>query len=121
MLALVGRRRMNIEAGAAQVDSLADHVERPDRRVIEGSQGFVSIIIRRPHAYWFLTDLGGGEQAARNINATPAGVVIDGGDLLPIPSLFFLDADKNVLGRVALTDDGARDKTLDLMAKLGSR
>ena len=82
---------------------------------------YVRVIIRRPHAYWFLIDLNGGEDAARNINATPAGVVIDDGDLLPIPSLFFLDADKNVLGHVALVDDGAREKTLDLMAALGSR
>lgn len=50
-----------------------------------------------------------------------AGVVIDNGDLLPIPSFYFLDSDKNVLGNVALADDGALDKLLELMAELGTR
>jgi len=50
-----------------------------------------------------------------------AGVVIDNGDLLPIPSFYFLDADKKVLGSVALAGDGALDKSLELMADLASR
>ncbi len=50
-----------------------------------------------------------------------AGVVIDNGDLLPIPGFYFLDSDKNVLGNVALADDGALDKSLELMAELAAR
>jgi hypothetical protein len=102
-----------------EVDSLSGIVHDP--RVIAGSQDFIRIIIRRPHAYWFLMDLGGGDDDSRSISATPAGVIIDGGDLLPIPSFFFLDADKNVLGNVALADDGATAKTLELMAELAAR
>jgi len=102
-----------------EVDSLSGIVHDP--RVIAGSQDFVRIIIRRPHAYWFLMDLGGGDDDSRSISATPAGVIIDGGDLLPIPSFYFLDADKNVLGNVALADDGALDRSLELMAELAAR
>ncbi|MEE8458482.1 MAG: PDZ domain-containing protein [Phycisphaerales bacterium] len=102
-----------------EVDSLSGIVHDP--RVIAASQDFVRIIIRRPHAYWFLMDLGGADDDSRSISATPAGVVIDGGDLLPIPSFYFLDADKQVLGNVALADDGALDKSLELMAELGTR
>jgi len=56
-----------------------------------------------------------------DMGSDSAGVVIDNGDLLPIPSFYFLDADKNVLGNVALADDGALDKSLELMAELGTR
>ena len=102
-----------------EVDSLSGIVHDP--RVVAGSQDFVRIIIRRPHAYWFLMDVGGGDDTSRSISATPAGVVIDDGDLLPIPSFFFLDSDKQVLGNVALAEPAAGEKVLDLMAELGSR
>jgi hypothetical protein len=77
----------------------------------------VRIIIRRPHAYWFLSELGR-EQEPMSVSATPAGVVIDGGNLLPIPSFFFIDPDQNVLGNIALAQPDALPKTLALMANL---
>jgi len=76
----------------------------------------VTIIIRRPHAYWFL-ELGR-EEEPMSVSATPAGVVIDGGDLLPIPSFFFIDPDQNVLGNIALAQPDALPKTLELMKDL---
>ena len=98
-----------------EVDSLSAIVDDP--QIVEGSQDFVRIIIRRPHAYWFLSELGR-EQEPMSVSATPAGVVIDGGNLLPIPSFFFIDPDQNVLGNIALAQPDALPKTLELMANL---
>ena len=98
-----------------EVDSLSAIVDDP--QIVEGSRDFVRIIIRRPHAYWFLFELDG-EEEPRNVSATPDGVVINDGDLLPIPSFFFIDTDHNVLGNVGLAQSDALGKTLGLMKDL---
>ncbi len=102
-----------------EIDSLSAIVDDP--QVVEGSRDFVSIIIRRPHAYWFLEDIGNDGRESLSIRATPAGLYIDDDDLLPIPSFFFLDADRTVLGNVALAGPSAREEVLDHMEKLASR
>jgi len=102
-----------------EIDSLSAIVDDP--RVVEGSRDFVSIIIRRPHAYWFLQDIGSNGRMSLSVRGTPDGLYINDDDLLPIPSLFFLDADRTVLGNVALAEPAARDKVLDHMEKLASR
>jgi len=98
-----------------EVESLSAIVNDP--RIVEGSQNFVRIIIRRPHAYWFLFELDG-EEEPMSVSATPEGVVINQGDLLPIPSFFFIDPDRNVLGNVGLAQPDALAKALELMEAL---
>ncbi len=101
-----------------EVDSLSRILG--DAEIVMGSEPFVRIIIRRPHAYWFLEDIGGADKATDSVLATPRGLTISGGELLPIPGIFFIDPDRAVLGRVALTDADARDRLLEIMEQLGS-
>lgn len=58
-----------------------------DAKVIEAANGFVRLVLRRPHAYKFSADHGD----------------------TPIPGLVVLDADGKVVGSLALpAEDSAR-------------
>ncbi len=101
-----------------EVESLAEVVDDP--LVVEGAQGFVTVIIRRPHAYWFLEKIAGLNRQTDTIIATPRGLELPKGGTLPIPGIYFLDADQAVLGEVALAEPGARRKLLELMEDLST-
>ena len=90
-----------------------------DVNIVEGSEPFVRVIIRRPHAYWFLEEIAGNDRGAGRVLATPSGLDLDG-KLLPIPGIFFIDPDRAVLDRVALSGDDARNRLLRVMEQLGS-
>lgn len=72
-----------------------------DPAVVDAAQDFVRIIIRRPHAYFFLerafADAGGIE------SGIPAGCRIADGTLAPLPGLYLVSAEGEVENRIALT------------------
>jgi len=70
------------------------------------AERYVTLIIRRPHAYWFLEQVSDLDENAQ-ILALPSGLKLSNGELLPIPSVFVLDAKRNVIDRIALTDTNA--------------
>ena len=69
------------------------------------------IIIRRPHAYFFL-----GEQFKDQggvASGTPQGCVLGDGTPVPIPGAYILNADGDVEASVALAGKDARRELLD--------
>lgn len=66
-----------------------------DEKVVEASQAFVRIIVRRPHAY--------------ELRKTHKGV--------PIPGLVFLDAEGNLKGSRPLTGLDDKGAVLEAMDK----
>jgi len=68
--------------------------------VVRASVDFVRVIVRRPHAYFFIEDLFEDRGGIRS--ATPAGCRLADGSTAPLPGLYFLDADGGHLRSVAL-------------------
>ena len=68
------------------------------------------VIIRRPHAYFFLDaqfeDQGG------VVTGTPQGCVLGDGTPVPIPGVYVLSADGDVEASVALAGKDARKELL---------
>lgn len=87
------------EAPSVAVSLAGDDISRLADR-------YVTLIIRRPHAYWFLKLVSGFDENA-NFGAIPDGLKLPSGELLPIPSVFVLDGDREVLDQVALADGNA--------------
>ncbi len=52
--------------------------------------------------------------------AMPDGLKINDGELLPIPGIYFIDADRAVLDQVSLSGDDARNRLLRAMERLGA-
>ena len=76
----------------------------------------MTLIIRRPHAYWFLEQVSDvGEDA--KILALPSGLKLSNGEVLPIPSVFVLDAERKVIDRVALADGSAASTLPRMLAR----
>lgn len=78
--------------------------------MVRASEGFVRVIIRRPHAYFFL-----GEQFKDQggvASGTPQGCVLGDGTPVPIPGVYVLSADGDVEGHVALAGKNAREELL---------
>lgn len=61
---------------------------------------YVRVIIRRPHAYFFLQDTF--EERGGIRSATPAGCVLADGTTAPLPGIYLLDEDGEFLESVAL-------------------
>ena len=62
-----------------------------DPAVVSATDDYVRIIIRRPHAYWFLNETFAEEGGIAS--ATPAGCVTQDGTVLPLPGLFVVDSE----------------------------
>lgn len=84
---------------------------------MKASDAYVRIIIRRPHAYFFLgelfKDVGGVK------TGTPAGCVLGDGSTAPLPGLYVLnpDGDFDAHAPLAAGSDGASDLLELLTAK----
>jgi len=87
------------EAPAIAVALAGDDISRLTAR-------YVTLIIRRPHAYWFLEHVSDPNETA-SVAAIPSGLRLSSGVVLPIPSVFVLDGDGEVLDQVALADSNA--------------
>ena len=66
----------------------------------------MTLIIRRPHAYWFLEQVSGLDENSA-ILALPSGLKLPSGELLPIPSVFILASNRNVIDRIALANQSS--------------
>ena len=80
---------------------------------MRAADGYVRVIVRRPHAYFFLQDLFEDRGGMRS--ATPAGCTLADGTTAPLPGIYFLDAEGGFLESVALASANARDEILDLL------
>ena len=72
------------------------------------------ILIRRPHAYFFLGEQFKEEGGVASSN--PLGCVLADGSQAPIPGIYLLDAEGAVTARVSLLGANARK---DLLEALG--
>ena len=87
-----------------------------DPEILRASERYVSVIVRRPHAYQFLVERFAGESPTEDeVSGSEAGMLIRRQEL-PIPGLYVLDADGEVLGQAGLLQEGARDGVLELLA-----
>ena len=76
----------------------------------------MSVIVRRPHAYRFLVEhFASGSPAEEDVRGSEAGMVIREKEL-PIPGLYVLAADGEVLGHAGLLQQDARSAVLELLA-----
>ncbi len=69
--------------------------------IIRLAERYVTLIIRRPHSYWFLKLVSGFDESA-SFGAIPDGLKLPSGVTLPIPSVYVLDSDREALDHVAL-------------------
>lgn len=77
------------------------------------------IIIRRPHAYFFIQDAF--ESEGGITSATPAGCKLGDGSTAPLPGVYLLDGEGVVLERVALVEGDARDTLLGALESASKR
>jgi len=59
--------------------------------VVAASDAYVRVLIRRPHAYFFLNDLFEDQGGVKS--ATPEGCTLADGTNVPLPGIYVLDAD----------------------------
>lgn len=78
--------------------------------MVRASEGFVRILIRRPHAYQFVErHVRVGAELA---SADESGVVFVDGATAPIPGIYVLDADERILGSASLLAADAKETLL---------
>ena len=71
------------------------------------------VIVRRPHAYWFIqdhTEERGGIRQAR-----PSGVTLADGSDAPLPGVYVLGADDRILASVDLLAGDPRAELLKVL------
>ena len=76
------------------------------------------VIIRRPHAYFFIEDTF--EDRGGISSATPAGCKLADGSTAPLPGVYFLDEEGKHAGSVALAGASA-EQLLDAMKAASSK
>ena len=85
-----------------------------DPRVVQASDAYVRIIIRRPHAYFFLGEVF--KEFGGVKTGTPTGCVLGDGSTAPLPGLYVLHSSGGFEAQAALRggSDGVGD-LLELM------
>jgi hypothetical protein len=78
--------------------------------VVQASEAFVRVIIRRPHAYFFLSELF--KEQGGVASGTPQGCVLGDGTPVPIPGVYLLSPKGEVLANVALVGKDANQELL---------
>ena len=73
----------------------------------------VRVLVRRPHAYWFVDEHTGDRGGV--VGATPAGITLGDGTTAPIPGLYLLSAQGELLGNSELVSPTARMSVLALL------
>jgi hypothetical protein len=58
--------------------------------VVRAAEDYVRIIVRRPHAYFFITDLFNNRGGIKT--ATPQGTTLTDGSSAPLPGIYVLDS-----------------------------
>ena len=74
--------------------------------VVKLASRFVTLIIRRPHAYWFLKKVSGFDENAP-FGAIPDGLKLPDGVVLPIPSVYILDSSGGAIDHIAVDGRGS--------------
>ncbi len=71
------------------------------------------MIIRRPHAYWFIQDHNQDRGGIRQ--ATPTGVSLADGSSAPLPGVYVLDPEDRILASVNLLGGDAQAELLEAL------
>lgn len=87
--------------------------------MVRAADAYVRIIIRRPHAYFFLQDTFAGRGGIRS--ATPAGCVLADGTTAPLPGIYLLDEDGDFLESVALAGATVGEDLVDTLDRIARR
>lgn len=88
--------------------------------MIAATEGWVRLLVRRPHAYWFLEEHTDVWEVMIRPDPTPdapAGAIVLDGSRAPIPGFVLLDADGATLGTLPLRDATEAD-VLDALRDL---
>ena len=89
-----------------------------DPEVVRASRDFVRVIVRRPHAYFYIQELGADQGGISG--ATAAGVVMGDGTRAHIPGAYFMDAEGALLGATGLAGANAKADLLAMMRELST-
>ncbi len=82
--------------------------------MVRSAADYVTLIIRRPHAYQFLIERFA--DPSEEVSGSEAGLAI-GPEALPIPGIYLLAADGTVLGKLGIQGPEDRDELLLLLRK----
>lgn len=81
-----------------------------DPEVVRATDEYVRVIVRRPHAYFFLNEIFAAEGGIAS--ATPAGCLTADGTELPLPGLYVVDSEGEF---VATTKIHSVEEVLDML------
>ena len=87
--------------------------------MVAAADEYVRVIIRRPHAYFFLADTFADRGGISS--GSPAGCVLADGTTAPLPGIYLLDADGGFLASVALMSASAGDDLVDALHRHAGR
>ena len=85
--------------------------------MVQAADDYVRVIIRRPHAYFFLGDLFRDRGGLKG--ATPSGSTLGDGSAAPLPGVYVLDSQGKFEASTGLTGSADRDELVRILA--GSR
>ena len=83
-----------------------------DPTVVKEAAKFVRVIVRRPHAYFFLKekfDTGG------SLMGTMTGVTFGDGTVVPLPGIYVLNTEGVVENQVAIASSDAKEDLLNAL------
>jgi hypothetical protein len=87
-----------------------------DPNVIQASKNLVRVIVRRPHAYFFIKDKLA-PKTSPTMKGTPAGVTFSDGTVAPLPGAYLMNAEGVVEASVALSNRDAKSKLLKMLGQ----
>ena len=77
------------------------------------AEDYVRVLIRRPHAYWFVDEHT--KERGGVVGATPSGITLGDGSTAPVPGLYTLSEDGALLGTAELVSPAARFAVMELL------
>lgn len=86
-----------------------------DPEVVRAADSFVRVIVRRPHAYFFIGDLFKDRGGIKS--ATPGGCTLADGSTAPLPGIYVLDSD----GGLEASSEVSKADLLKLLAESALR
>ena len=81
--------------------------------MVRAADPFVRVLVRRPHAYFFLGEYLAPEGS--RMSGAVDGVTLDDGTRLPIPGVYVLDSTGEPLARAGLLGADAMDRLLEVL------
>ncbi len=89
-----------------------------DPEVIKAAEDYIRVIIRRPHAYFFVEDQFRKQgKDTESVVGSPSGMTLPDGTSAPIPGAYILNADGVAEASAPLLGTGVKDKLLSALRR----